>query len=101
MSIKTSTQSNNLINVPVGKTSSVQLNGSTAFATINTLDSLTLNTELAVSSGGTGLTSADAGSVMVMNTAGTAFLAVSAGTSGNVLTSSGGRFISALFNLQL
>ncbi len=97
MSIKTSTQSNNLINVPVGKTSSVQLNGSTAFATINTLDSLTLNTQLAVSSGGTGLTSADAGSVMVMNTAGTAFLAVSAGTSGNVLTSSGGRFISAPF----
>ena len=96
INVKTSTQVTPL-EIPVGKTNAIYLNGATALPTISTLDSLTLSTALPVSSGGTGLVSAEAGGVMVMNSAGTAFTIASAGPTGNVLTSDGDKFISSSF----
>jgi len=97
MDVKTSGQSDDLVTIGIGKTASVYLNGASALPTLNNIDDLTLNNPLPVSSGGTGLTSAEAGGVIIMNSAATAFTVVSAGTTGNVLTSDGDKFISASF----
>ena len=83
--------------LPIGKTTTVYINDTDVVDSVNSLDSLTLNTHLNIGSGGTGVSAAEAGSVLVMNTAETSFIAVSPGPSGNVLTSDGDAFYSASF----
>jgi len=81
------------VSVPAGKTTWVYSTGSNVVAVTTHLTSLTLGTDLAVTEGGTGVSTLTANAVVLGN--GTSSVqTVAPGTSGNVLTSDGSTWAS-------
>tara|TARA_R100001082_G_C4364422_1_gene161103 strand:- start:1765 stop:3162 length:1398 start_codon:yes stop_codon:yes gene_type:complete len=93
VTIKTSGQTGG-IELPVDKTTSIYIDGTNVVNAIDNLNSLSLNVALPTASGGTGASALLTNSIPVMNTAGTSFISISAGATGNVLTSTGSSWIS-------
>ena len=93
VTIKTAAQSGGIV-LPVDKTTCVYIDGTNVVEAINSLNSMSLNVALPTASGGTGASALLSNSIPVMNTAGTSFISVSSGATGNILTSTGSSWIS-------